>query len=615
MNLLASCAAAAILTLSLSACSSGGGSGGGSAATGAPIVISAVADRTVQIGETQSVNTTANVFSDPDGDSLTYNITINNSNGFSATGSSATGWTLSGQAINAGVTTVTTTAIDSTGRMVEDVFTITTQQANPVISNRNLDLTFSTGDSVDYDASQGGTTFTDLQSDPLTYSVSISPDGSGLVTDGPNITGTLLLAGTYVVEITADDGSGNLTTDSFDIVTSDANAARPNILFIISDDHGQDSSAQYNIAGTSDTPNTPTLDALAANGLIFDNAWVTPICAPTRATLITGKYSFETDVTDVDGGNNVLNTNVHDTLFDYMGTNAPDYASALIGKWHIGGGNTGPRAAGIDHYVVITNGGVGDYSRWDKNDNGNEAISTSYVTTDFTDEAIDWIDDQTDPWLLWLAHIAPHSPFHVPPTTLQSRVTSTASSNRELYLASVEAMDSEIDRLLDSMSAEQRANTIVVFLGDNGTPGQVDPGNGDSLNGAKGDLFEGGMRVPMIVSGDLISRTGREDALINGTDFLNTFLDLTGGAQAPLPNSQSFADLLTNSDANTREYIFTESPDGWAIRDEQYKLIQFNNGRQDLFDLTNDPDESADLIGGPIDVSAIVTRLENARPT
>ena len=483
----------------------------------------------------------------------------------------------------------------------------------PIVSSANPDTVATTGQSFTYDATRAGAVFSDADGDTLTYSAVLSSAAFGLTASGGTISGTPSQTGALTVTVTATDTSSASVSDVFTITISDAPVAsnKPNILFIISDDQGQDSSAQY--ALSSDLPNTPVLNGLADDGLIFDNAWVNPVCTPTRGGLITGKYGHRTDVLSV--GDPLPSGEI--TLQSYM-KNDPatsDYKSAIIGKWHLGGGRTGPNTAGVEHFAGILSGGVSDYYSWPLNVNGTNSTSTNYATTELTDQAIDWIGDQTDPWFVWLSYNAPHTPFHVPPAGLHNRTLSGARADinanpRPYYLAAIEAMDSEIGRLLNSLPADERANTVIVYLGDNGTPGRV----GDASvfpNGVKGSLTEGGVRVPMFVSGPGVTRTGeRESALINNTDMFTTIAQLAGSSVAELHDSRSFINLLSAPSTDTRDFIYSESGNAFAVRGPRYKLVQTAAGAQTLFDLQSDPQENSDLIASGADVSAILAPLQ-----
>lgn len=489
--------------------------------------------------------------------------------------------------------------------------------AAPVVAQANPDQMASVGEAFDYDATQDGATFTDSDGDTLAYSASLEPAGSGLTFDSGRVTGTPISPGIVSVTITAADPSGAEARDTFDIdVTNPASSTKPNILLIIADDLGQDSSAQY--ALSSDVPTTPTLDGLASNGIVFENLWVNPTCSPTRSTLLTARYGERTGVLApgdaVPAGETILHSYLDQTA------STTDYVSALIGKWHLGGGSTGPNNAGLTHFAGITGGGVGNYFDWTLNVNGATRQETTYVTTEFTNQAIAWIDAQSAPWFLWLAYNAPHTPFHLPPSDLHDRTLSGDSADisanpRPYYLAAIEAMDREIGRLLGALSPTERDNTVIFFVGDNGTPAQVRD-RAVFPNGAKGTLFEGGVRVPMIASGFGVTRKNqRETALINGTDFFSTLSQLAGGTETSIQDSESFFPLLSDASATSREFIYSENETAFAIRGPRYKLVEDLTGVQQLYDLDDDPLENNDLLNSTADVSAILSDLEAARDT
>ncbi len=484
----------------------------------------------------------------------------------------------------------------------------------PIVASANADQNAQVGVAFSYDASQSNGAFSDADGDTLTYTVTYSPNGQGLSDRDGIISGTPSQAGTVSVTITASDGNGGEVSDTFDImiaIAATSSANTPNIIFVISDDQGKDASAEYNFS--TDLPNTPNLSALANSGIIFDNLWVSPTCSPTRAGLITGKHSTRTTVF---APGDPLPTS-ETILQKYLKNNpiASNYASAMVGKWHLGGGQTGPNDFGVDHFAGIITGGVSDYFNWNLNINGTRSPSTNYVTSELTDQAIDWVGDQTSPWFLWLSYNAPHTPFHLPPTDLHARTLSgtdadIAANPRPYFLASIEALDTEFGRLWGSLSAQEQADTIVIYIGDNGSPATVIDRTQQSGN--KGTLFQGGVNTPMFVSGAGVTRMGeREDSLINHTDFFATIAELTGADLSNFNDGQSFMPLLVDQTATARDVVYAEANDGWTIRNTQYKLIEATDGSQDLFDLQADPTELSDLLAGTTDVSATLLALED----
>ena len=138
-------------------------------------------------------------------------------------------------------------------------------------------------------------------------------------------------------------------------------------------------------------------------------------------------------------------------------------------------------------------------------------------------------------------------------------------------------MDTEIGRLLSSLSQEERDNTTILFIGDNGTPRQV-ADRSIYANGSKGNLTEGGLAVPMIASGASVSRQNvREDALISSTDFFSTITNIAGSSETSVEDSKSFKHLLSSNSSNHRDYLYSDfsgnNVSGWAVRNNFFKLI------------------------------------------
>jgi arylsulfatase A-like enzyme len=390
----------------------------------------------------------------------------------------------------------------------------------------------------------------------------------------------------------------------------------PNILFIIADDLGLDASNQYDVGAQK--PLTPTLDQLANDGLVFDNFWTNPVCSPTRAAVITGRYGFRTGVLTP---GETLETS-ETVIQQYIRNNSSiDYAMAVVGKWHLGNGNDHALDSGVEYFYGLAGagGGVGSYTDWNLNDNGQTSQQTDYVTSVLTDGAIDWIDQQDKPWFLWLAYNAPHSPFHLPPQALHTQNLSgdqadIDNNTQDYYFAMIEAMDTEIARLLDSLPQAERDNTIIFYMGDNGTPGQVsqDP---FSRGRAKGSLHQGGVNTPMFVTGKGVTRNGeREDALVNNTDLFATFAALAGVDVMEVNDSIRFDTLFSTDGPGSRTYIYTDvraSDDisvDWTVRDQQYKLINYADGSQELYDLLADDTEQDDFLSTG-DTNSLVARI------
>ena len=134
---------------------------------------------------------------------------------------------------------------------------------------------------------------------------------------------------------------------------------------------------------------------------------------------------------------------------------------------------------GVDYFAGILSGGIPNYNNWSLVENGVRSNTIEYATTKLTDLAINWVGTQTKPWFLWMSYNAPHMPFHLAPTHLHSQgnlavdAASIDANPLPYYLSALEAMDAEMGRFLSSLSAEERANTVIIFIGDNGTPAKV----------------------------------------------------------------------------------------------------------------------------------------------
>ena len=422
---------------------------------------------------------------------------------------------------------------------------------------------------------------------------------------------------------------------------------RPNILFILADDLGAEASSLYPDLYDSSVPSglgqvsTPTLSALAARGVVFDNVWATPLCSPTRAAILTGLYGHNTGVTTV---GNILPGNTR-SIFELIRDSAtsPRYNMSVFGKWHLGG--AGPNGmnhvlneTGVPLYKGLLGSGVGNYYNWTLNSSTAPSTNTTtYTTTALTDFAIDFIRSQNraEPWFMYLPYNAPHGTsadngFQVPPANLfKVDVGGRPAGNPTIYngaipvyQALIQALDTEVGRLFRAMDeAGQLDNTVILVMGDNGTPSPVKDG-ASRIRGSKWGVYEGGVRVPLVIAGPGITRTGRDPHVISSPDIFATIADLAGVqlTNNSINNSHSIVPLLSSNQAGTgRKYSFTElcpntggGMKQFAIRDQRYKLLYSANAWQ-MFDLMNDPWETTDLYTNPQHASARSTLLGELR--
>jgi arylsulfatase A-like enzyme len=217
---------------------------------------------------------------------------------------------------------------------------------------------------------------------------------------------------------------------------------------------------------------------------------------------------------------------------------------------------------------------------------------------------------------MWLAYTAPHTPFHAPPSNMHSQGNLPTYNNGldpiPYYMAAIEAMDFQIGRLLDEIPEDERNNTIIIFIGDNGTPNQVAQSPYSSSK-VKSTLYQGGINVPMFISGNSVSRTGIDNNLITSTDLFATIAEIAGSSTNEINDSKSFKSLLAQS-TNIRDYQYSEladdTDDEWTISNGTYKLIVNSVGMEELYNLVNDPYENNNLLNGNLSSTEQNAKLE-----
>ncbi|MCH7701913.1 MAG: sulfatase-like hydrolase/transferase [Planctomycetes bacterium] len=388
-----------------------------------------------------------------------------------------------------------------------------------------------------------------------------------------------------------------------------------NVLFLVADDLGVDILECYGEGG--EFPPTPNINLLRDAGVLFRHASSNPVCSTTRATIQTGRYGFRTGI-------GAIVDELHEEGLRYSETIIPEmldlnpslgYTHAAIGKWHLTsdpqGGPDGPTLSGYSHYSGTLHN-VDDYYAWPKTENGVTFNTDVYITTDNANEAIEWINDQGEtPWFMWLAFTAPHKPWQRPPDELFTIELSEEPTNWEYYKAMVEAMDAEMGRLFASIPADVLERTNIIFLGDNGTPKNVTQPPFDPDH-AKTTLFEGGINVPLIISGPQVVSPGRESVvLVNTTDLFATALELMGvDVQATIPagttlDSVSVVPTLQDESSDSRLFSYSEmfnlhiesnASHGKTARNHHFKLIRFTTHPEKFFDLVQDPFETSNLL-------------------
>lgn len=399
-----------------------------------------------------------------------------------------------------------------------------------------------------------------------------------------------------------------------------AQVSSPNILIILIDDCGNDKIGCYgeHVA----PPPTPNIDSLAANGVLFRNAYANPLCSPTRSLILTGRHGFRTGL-----GMAILKGSTHDLstaevtipeLLDVLTRGRYDHSA--VGKWHLGltGDVWSPNHHGFHHYSgALDNLNGEDYFSWTKTVNGSSFTQNVYATTDQIDDTIARIGAMPQPWFLWLALNAGHSPWHAPPAHLHSYTLSgnPADSIIDHYNASIEAVDTELGRLFASVDPAVLANTMIFFVGDNGTPWAA-----TTSPTGKGSLYEGGVNVPLIVAGPLVREPGREvTALVDVADVFRSIPEVARSAwslRAPRIGTDSVSLMPYLRDAHQppiRSTVYAErfEQNGYGpydmyqrmVRDSRYKLIEFDESpprADEFYDMHGVDWEGANLLLGAL---------------
>ncbi len=402
-------------------------------------------------------------------------------------------------------------------------------------------------------------------------------------------------------------------------------AERPNIVFIIADDLGW---ADVDFHG-GNVP-TPNLNRLARTGLELQQHYVAPVCSPTRAGFMTGRYWSRFNVTTP---TNSLALPM-ETMTVARSLSSAGYDTCLVGKWHLGSlPKWGPNHFGFDHSYGSLAGGVtpwshfykqGPYSKtWHRNE---ELIQEQgHVTDLLTSEAIRWLESRNDrPFFLYVPYSAVHLPIREPDEWLARVPEGIKGDVPRQYAACILHLDAAVGRIIETLEKiGKRENTLVVFTSDNGgstaenndtrypnvgddCPNGALPGNNLPLRGKKGSLFEGGIRVPTVVSWPGVIQAGRRDATpVHIVDWMPTFCRLAGlkfDAKQLKWDGVDLEPILSGRGELPVRSLYWAGPrfQSRALRYGKWKLLVFR-GRGDrkpstmLFDLAADEAEGRDL--------------------
>lgn len=390
-----------------------------------------------------------------------------------------------------------------------------------------------------------------------------------------------------------------------------AEGTPPNLLLVVADDLG---------AGDVGAIATPHLDRLARRGVRFATVWAYPVCSPARHAIQFGREPGR------DGIGGMIAPRGWEGIADERNPDSPlanaslaevlgarGYATATFGKWNLSNGTGGTGDDGADGprqhgygtaRAVALHNLRRSYDDWERVDDGVRSLETGYATRVQADALVDWLRTAPRPWFAQLSFSAPHSPLHAPPADLLPPGTVVADDKRAKFEAMVTALDRKLG---DVLQAVDLGETVVLFTSDNGTSVAARPRDEGRV---KGTLFEGGLRVPLVVAGAGVDRGGRTSrALVGVVDLSATLAELAGAPPPADADSVSFAACLTDPGApGPRRFLFAEqfAPNGsgprersaQAARGPRFKLVREDGDgdgpeppRERLVDLELSPDE------------------------
>lgn len=389
---------------------------------------------------------------------------------------------------------------------------------------------------------------------------------------------------------------------------------RPNVVLIMSDDQGW---GDLSLNGNTNL-STPNIDRLAERGMIFDRFFVSPVCSPTRAEILTGRYHPRGGVYGTSAGGERLDLD-EITIAEIFRNSG--YKTAAYGKWHNGMQYPyHPNARGFDEYYGFCSGHWGNYFSPMLEHNGALVKGDGFIIDDLTSKAMSFIEENRDmPFFVYLPYNTPHSPMQVPEKwwekfeemelgKLHRDPGKENLQHTRAALAMCENIDWNVGRLVEKirvMGLEE--NTIIIYLSDNGPNGWR---WNEGMKGRKGSTDEGGVRSPLIMQWAGKIAAGKKIEQIAGAiDLLPTLTDLAGIEYNPenFLDGVSLEPLIMNEDQDWEDrLIFNHWGNRTSVRGQRYRLD--NLGR--LFDMRNDPGQSTDISE---DEPEILSRLEAAK--
>lgn len=394
---------------------------------------------------------------------------------------------------------------------------------------------------------------------------------------------------------------------------------QPNIVLFVSDDMGWNDVGYH-----GGDVETPSIDTLVEEGLELDRFYVHPICSPTRTALMTARSPARFGITGpLSNGRGVpLDEHFMSESFQRAG-----YQTFAVGKWHLGavGEEYSPLSRGFEHFYGHRNGMIDYYEHthqgeldWERN--GELIEEEGYSTDLIANESVRLLKEREPdrPIFLYVPFNAPHGPFQAP-GELTAKYESKGVSGRDATrFASIESMDRAIGRILETLDEEELAlNTLVMFFCDNGGKGQKKTKRNEEglgLRGGKGELYEGGIRVPAVIRWPLQIQAGsKSDSFVSVLDLFPTFAAAANVpilSEAPLDGTNRWA-ALQSGITNPEPIVIAGGRGTFAVIQDPLKLVSGPNGLE-LFDVRQDPTESEDLADAhPESVSQLKSLLES----
>ncbi len=399
---------------------------------------------------------------------------------------------------------------------------------------------------------------------------------------------------------------------------------KPNLVVIMTDDMGW---ADVGFNGCKDIP-TPNIDVIANEGVRFEEGYVSfPVCGPSRAGFLTGRYQDRFGFTtnpSIDPNNPIAGLPVEEETMAQV-LRKVNYNNAIIGKWHMGTNDVfHPLERGFDYFYGFLSGGHNYYpdqltlkdlsevtKKWEWYrtkiiENKTKVETDDYLTDELSDAAVSYINKQAETnqhFMLYLAYNAPHTPLQATEKYL-SRFPSIKDKRRRTYAAMVSAVDDGVGRVLDALKEKGLdENTIVVFLSDNGGAKNNASDNGP-LRGVKGDLFEGGIRVPFAMRWKGVIPEGQTyKKPVSSLDIMATIVAQTNveiNKERPLDGVNLIPYLTGENNTNPHDYLFWRKweQNAMAIRQGNYKLVSNKNQEVNtpaLYNISNEISEENDL--------------------